>query len=604
MTNKKNRLIMGFLVIFLFIGFLPISHAEYNQNLNVSSVITNIAVSGLPSSFDLRDYNEKNFVTSVKSQNGGTCWTHGAMAAIESNLLMNGNWQMAGEEGEPNLAEYHLDWWNGFNTFNNDDDPNGPGLDVHYGGDYLVTSAYLSRGEGAVRDVDGQSFIEAPLRYDPSYHLFYPRHIEWYTVGNDLENIDVIKNAIMTHGAIGTCMAYGATSLYNWSFFYNGGEEPNHAIAIVGWDDNKETVAQRPGAWLCKNSWGASWGLDGYFWISYYDVHAGRHPEMGAVSFQEVEPFAYKKVYYHDYHGWRATKRNYSEAFNKFISTADHALSAVSFYTAADNVNYEIGIYDKFDGAELQHLLVSTSGLISYRGFHTVDLPEQVPLDLGDDFYLYLKLSDGGLPYDCTSEIPVLLGTHSLGTTVNSKANPGESFYRSNDGTWIDLTTDDSSANFCIKGLVSKNSDLRSDASLTMNRVKPGSTVHQEISFQNDGESFSDLKWQIASYPSWGEWNFSEDAGEGLVPEYGMKTITVTLTIPQEKDTEFNGNLTIINQDDPDDLEYIPVKVSTMKKTGDELKISFHQKINILLNFLDSTDQYKSLLYLVQFWMQ
>jgi hypothetical protein len=291
---------------------------------------------------------------------------------------------------------------------------------------------------------------------------------------------------------------------------------------------------------------------------------------MGAVSFQNVEPLAYEKIYYHDYHGWRDTKTDSNTAFNTFIATENHLLESVSFYTAVDTVAYTVIIYDRFTDDTLEDAVSEQTGFITHTGFHTIDLTQPVGLTTGDDFYIYLQLSQGGQAFDRTSEIPVLLGGKS-GTSVivESTTSPGESYYL-HDNTWIDLTHFNDTANFCIKGLANPwtptTPDLNTQGNISVINVKPGSTVTDDFIITNIGESLSCLDWQITEYPKWGTWTFSPSTGNDLKPT-GQQNVTVTLTAPLEKNQNFSGQIKIINKNNPNDSAIINVSLTTARST-------------------------------------
>jgi C1A family cysteine protease len=514
------------LTVLLFAGLLaaglgmPVALSQTPK----SPAAPQTAASKFPVKFDLRDVDA---VTPVKSQQGGTCWTHGTMASVESHLLLSGTWKKMGFTGIPMLAEYHLDWYNGFNKKFNDDlgeNPDGKyGMTPHQGGDYKVACAYMSRGDGVVvipePDKTGEVpnkawYKDPPKKNDPAYKKLYVRDVEWFTMDKDCNGIELIKEQIMKYGGMGTCYKSNGANLSKENIHYqpiDSNGDPNHSVCIVGWDDNKITAeegAKKPpkaGAWLIKNSWGTKRGDKGYYWISYYDKHSARHPEMGAVTFRNVEPLAYDHVYYYDTHGWRDALEKVDKAFNAYTATKRETVKAVSFFTMKHDTSYVLKIYNKFEGGKLSGEVVSQTGTIGHTGFHTIDLMAPVSLKENDKFYVMVQLSQGGHAIDRTSNIPVLLGDDEQPPAkaeqppakvdpkvepkkeepkakgkggkggggggkpiVISKANPGESFYW-NGTAWMDLqeyhfevlpawaTTAnvafDKSANFCIKAL-------------------------------------------------------------------------------------------------------------------------------------------------------
>ncbi len=95
-----------------------------------------------------------------------------------------------------------------------------------------------------------------------------------------------VKNHIMQYGSVSASIYSGeSTGSTGSSTYYRVVNDSlaasqdavrtnvNHMISVVGWDDNYDANGawSNKGAYLCLNSWGTTFGDDGYFYISYDD---------------------------------------------------------------------------------------------------------------------------------------------------------------------------------------------------------------------------------------------------------------------------------------------------------------------------------------------
>jgi C1A family cysteine protease/uncharacterized OB-fold protein len=410
------------------VGYLPSSlNLSHLTGQSLSQISEQVV---LPSSYDLRDVGK---LTPVRNQ--GDCssdWTFATYGSLESCLLPFETWDFS----ENNLKNTH-----GFDLGHCD------------GGNANMSVAYLARWSGPVSEADDAYTTSSNA--SPS-ELGMKKHVQEVLVipgrADSLDN-ENIKRAIMTYGALYTSMYFRNNyySIAHKTYYYYDTSPPNHSVAIVGWDDdfnkNKFLIdVPGNGAFIVRNSLGTDWGESGYFYVSYYDSKIGKENYV----FSNAEPTTnYQRIYQYDPLGWVSSLGYNSNAAwfgNIFTSMEDERLEAISFHTASPNSSYEIYVYSNADsGPTSGSLSGSQTGIISFPGYHTIDLGKPIGLTLNQKFSIVVKLTTPGFNYPIPIEYPI------AGYSSQATANPGESYISVDGITWKDLTGSILNANVCLK---------------------------------------------------------------------------------------------------------------------------------------------------------
>ena len=440
-------------------GYLPLQGAaasfensDYEQPLYGSAAETDT----VPESYDLR---EQGIITSVKDQGSdGMCWAFATLGAAESHLLKYYETDLD-NINDMDLSEEQV----GYYLYTPDPQPLSPTY-----GDAIIQAKKGASGGNALHASFFLSTVgiqeEAYLPYQgcSGFDSEYQRKQTAYRMTGSETMLSVqtdserktIKKRMMQNGGIyvafhssganyydnGTTYAYYQSD----SSYYNA----NHAVLLIGWDDNyaKENFdpKEQPknnGAWLVKNSWGDGKLDDGYFWISYEDTSLG---EYASFTFEPREDSG--NIYYYDGAGY-SVAYSFDSVANVFRAEEDETLSRVGFYQTSYNGNnpkYQIQVYrlsetatDPTDG----ELLLDTTGHSGGFGYQEITLPETVSLQKNERFSVVLSMKIKKNQTWQNGYLTIEEDFDANNYSMQFSAQPGQSYILDQGSTeWLDAT--------------------------------------------------------------------------------------------------------------------------------------------------------------------
>lgn len=229
----------------------------------VISLLTTVRISASPNQ---RSYDGRSdrMIPPVRRQQCGNCWAYSALGPIECSYIRINN---ISDPNSIDLSEKQIVDCSGAG--------NCGGGSTYKALDWLKQTNTKIINDAKLPD-NGVSGT-CPSAFDISAKV---KVLDWGIINpsgeiNKIAPVASIKDALCKYGPVSVAMTatpllqnFGGNSVYFETPSDYANPQINHAVMIVGWDDDKE-------AWLVRNSWGEAWGDEGYGWIKYNSNNIG-----------------------------------------------------------------------------------------------------------------------------------------------------------------------------------------------------------------------------------------------------------------------------------------------------------------------------------------
>lgn len=392
--------------------------------------------SSTPTKYDLRNVNGVNYTKPTKDQEGtGGCWAFASLNSVETYMKRIYN-------KEYTLSTRHIEYSTTKNFLNGTNEY-GLNRTLGSGGNDEMVLGYYYRGSGPI--------LESAMPFENNEDKINIEEIQNKEVVLDINSFasfegvnglcdnttkEDIKKHLMTYGSVSA--GINASGNYfnpeNQSLYYPSdiSGDSNHAITIVGWDDNYsrhnfENTPPSDGAWLAQNSWGSDWGKDdGYFYVSYNDKFICQSNNGATDIDEELEDNIYTHTPQGGYVSYGSTTHKKIYAANVYkLKTGAEILEEITF-KLSKNTNYKIYINKDNDSLDINNFTEIATGTTIHSGYTTIKPNKKIILQ-EEKYVILMEIQNLTDEYPLGASYPINNNTNEESISISNNT-PNQSY--------------------------------------------------------------------------------------------------------------------------------------------------------------------------------